>query len=448
MKYRLAIILPILLLSACKVDQELGLTEESRAPIQDKNPSNCPKWKAGDMVNITENTTLPKGCNYDRVSFEISTSNLTFDCNNATLNGLGKTKRNTFFLAYKRDESPLLAAFFIRGSEDNFIENVTIKNCNITFYINGINVDFLLNEATHNDLKNKINVTSLEEHLRAISPKNIEVKNTQITASHKTGIYLQRYITDFKLTNSTLKANDIGIYLESGTRNNLISHSVFTKNGETTYNIDTRKRTLRIRKREAIAIDSSAYNTITDNQFINNAGGAIFLYKNCYENHIDSNSLPRFQYSSFNIIKNNTFSDERKGVWIASRQSRDLDNFNCGDPIVYATEDNKKKYYQDFSRSNQVINNVFDGVEKSILIEDDDNIISNNTFSGESRNDVSIGTEIRSKYLNHPVRRTTLEYNIFDSTATPHVRILYGATENRFNNNKPAISLEESIQEE
>ncbi len=448
MKYRLAVILPILLLSACKVDQELGLTEASRTPIQDTNPSNCPIWKAGDMVSITENTTIPSGCNYDRVSFEFFNSNLVFDCNNATLNGLGKTKRNTFFLSYKRDESPLLAAFFIRGSEDNFIENVTIKNCNITFYVNGINVDFLLNESTHSDLKNKINVTVLEDHLRTISPKNIEVQNTQITANHKTGIYLQRYITDFKLKNSTLKANDVGIYLESGTKNNLISHSTFTKNGETTYDISSRKRKLRIRKREAIAIDSSAYNTITDNKFINNAGGAIFLYKNCYENYEDASSLPRVQHSSFNIIKNNTFSDEPKGVWIASRQSREMDNFNCGDPIVYTSEDKKKKYYQDFSRSNQVINNVFEGVGKSIIIEDDDTIISNNSFSGESRADVTIGTEIRNKYLNHPVRGTIVEENTFESTATPHVRIIYGTTDSTFNNNKPAVSLAESTQEE
>lgn len=447
MKYRLAIILPILLLSACKVDEELGFTEETRAPIQNTNPSNCPKWKAGDMVNITENTTIPVGCDYDRVSFEFSDSNIVFDCNNATLNGLGKTKRNTFFLAYKRDESPLLAAFFIRGSESNFVENVTIKNCNISFYVNGINVDFLLNESTHSDLKNNINVAALENHLRTISPKNIQVNNVEIIANHKTGIYLQRYITDFKLKNSNIKANDIGIYLESGTRNNVISHSIFTKNGEATYDIKSRKRKFRIKKREAIAIDSSAYNTIADNKFINNEGGAIFLYKNCYENHEDESSLPRVQHSSFNIIKGNTFSDEPKGIWIASRQSREMDNFNCGDPIMTTGEDNKKKYYEDFARSNQVINNIFEGVEKSIIVEDDNNIISNNTFTGESRSDLTIGTEIRSEYHNHPVKGTTVENNTFNSTSTPHVRILYGSTEGVFNNNTPAVSLEESIEE-
>ncbi len=448
MQYRLIIMLPILLLSACKVDEELGLTEETRIPIQNENAENCPKWKAGDMITIRENTTIPSGCHYDRVSFEFFDSNIVFDCNNANLNGLGKTKRNTFFLAYKRDEAPLLAAFFIRGSQDNFIENITIKNCNISFYVNGINVDFILDESTHNNLKNNINVTELEQYLRTISPKNIQVSNTRITASHKTGIYIQRYITGFKLKNSTLKANDIGLYLESGTQKNIISNSIFTKNGETTYDISSRKRTLRIKKREAIAIDSSAYNTITDNKFINNAGGAIFLYKNCYENYQDPSSLPRVQYSNFNIIKDNTFSDEPKGVWIASRQSREMDNFNCGDPIVYTDEEKKKKYYEDFSRNNQVINNHFDGVEKAIIVEDDDNIISNNRFTGKSRSDLTIGTEIRSTYLNHPVKGTIVENNTFASTSTPHVRILYGATNNTFNNNTPPVSLKESIQEE
>ncbi|MCK5813290.1 MAG: right-handed parallel beta-helix repeat-containing protein [Cocleimonas sp.] len=446
MKYRLAIIL-LVLLSACKVDEELGLTEETRIAIQNENPDDCPNWKSNEMVTITENTTLPSGCRYDRVRFEITRSDVVFDCNNAILNGLGKTKRNTFFLAYKQEEAPLLAAFFIRGSEDDFIENVTIKNCNISYYINGVNVNFGLKESTHHNLKNNINVAALEDHLRTLSPHNIQLENMNITANHKTAIYIQRYITDFKLKDSTIKANDIGIYLESGTKNNLISNTTFSKNGETTYDLASRKRKLRIKKREAIAIDSSAYNTIIGNTFINNAGGAIFLYKNCYENYKDESSLPRIQHSSFNIIENNTFSDERKGVWIASRQSREMENFNCGDPLVIVGEDNDDKYYEDFSRNNQIVSNVFNGVEKSIIVEDDNNIISNNTFTGESRVDLIIGTEIRSTYLNHPVKNTVVENNTFNSTATTsHVRILHGSTGSVFNKNSPAISIEESTE--
>ena len=446
MKYTFAIIL-LLLLSACKVDEELGLTEETRTGIQNENPSECPNWQADKIVTITEDTTLPSGCQYDRVSFEITRSDIVFDCNSAILNGLGKTKRNTFFLAYKKEEAPLLAAFYIRGSEDNFIENVTIKNCNISYYINGINVNFGLSESTHSNLKNNINVVALENHLRTISPRHIEINNVNITANHKTGIYLQRYITNFKLKNSTLKANDIGIYLESGTKDNLISGSTFSKNGETTYNLATRKRTLRIKKREAIAIDSSAHNTITDNTFINNAGGAIFIYKNCYENFEDEKSLPRVQHSSFNIIEGNTFSDERKGVWIASRQSRELENFNCGDPLITLGEDDDDKYYQDYARSNEVINNVFEGVEKGVIVEDDNNIISNNTFRGESRSDITIGTEIRSKYLHHPVQNTLVENNTFSSTAAIPVRILYDSTGSVFNNNNPVVSVATSTEE-
>jgi parallel beta-helix repeat protein len=445
MKSTFAIIL-LLLLSACKVDEELGLTEETRTAIQNENPSDCPNWQPDELVTITEDTTIPSGCHYDRVSFEITRSDIVFDCKSAILNGLGKTKRNTFFLAYKRDEAPLLAAFYVRGSEDNFIENVTIKNCTIRFYINGINVDFFLNDSTHSSLKNNMNVSSLEDHLRTISPRNIEVNNVDIISNHKTGIYLQRYITDFKLKNSTLKANDIGIYLESGTKNNLISGSTFSKNGETTYDLESRKRKLRIKKREAIAVDSSAYNTITDNTFINNAGGAIFLYKNCYENFEDEKSLPRVQYSSFNIIKNNTFSDERKGVWIASRQSREMDNFNCGDPLITLGEDDDDKYYQDYARSNQVINNLFDGVEKAVIVEDDNNIISNNTFKGESRSDITIGTEIRNTYLNHPVKNTIVENNTFNSRAATHVRILYDSKGSVFSNNTPAVSVATSTE--
>ena len=441
MKY-LLLIAPCLLLVSCNVKEKLGLTEKTRTPIQNSNPSNCPKWASGETITIDESITLPAGCKYDRVSFKISRSNINFDCNKTTFNGLGKTKRNTFYLAYKKDEAPRSYAFSINGSEDNYLENITIKNCHLNFYTSGIKLNFGLKKTTHDDLKNNRNVQALENYLRTISPKNIIVENTSISSSHAVGIYVQRYITEFQLKNSTINDGDIGVYLESGTQKNIISHSTFTKNGETTYDANTRKRKLRIRKREAIAIDSSAYNTITDNTFKNNAGGAIFLYKNCYENYKDSNSLPRFQHSDFNTIQNNTFIGEPRGVWVASRQSRDLENFNCGDPLIHSAKGNKK-YYEDFAKNNEIIDNIFEDVENGVILEDDDNTVSGNTFKGSVKdNDIIIGTKIRSEVLNRPAVRNIIKDNIFNSNASPHVFMRHNSdnTNNTFSNNQPTVS--------
>lgn len=448
MKY-LLLFIPFLLLSACngtanKLADQWGLTEKTRDPIQNKNPSNCPKWKSGQVINITKNTTIPKGCRYDKVSFTLFTSNVTFDCNGAILNGLGKTKRNEVTIPYKKEEVPIAKAFYISGSESNFLQNVTLKNCQLEYYVNGINLGFGLKKSTFSDLKNGRNITALENHLRTLSPKNIRIENVTIKKSHRVGIFIGRYITGLTIHKSDISKGDTGIYLESGTQKIKISHSTFTKNGETSYNPAKRYRINRlINRREAIAIDSSAHNIIENNTFINNEGGAIFIYKNCYERYTDASQLPRYQTSDHNIIRKNHFKDEEKGVWIASRQNRNLENFKCGDPAMLISSDNKK-YYQDYAKHNLISHNTFDDVKKGVIVQDDLNTISDNLFKGTTRNDVIIGSEIRTRQLSHPVTGTTVKNNRFSSTANPHVILRFKPIKNTFSSNQPAVSIEAS----
>jgi uncharacterized protein YxjI len=407
----LFLLFSILLCSSCNADRVLDLSVATRQPVQIKNPANCPKWNTGDTIKITQNTKIPKNCAYDKVAFVLSRSNITFDCNHANLNGLGKTVRNALYRRYKKEEAPQNTAFSIIGSETVFLQNITVKNCNLRFYINGFNIGFTLKPTTRHALKTGKNIERLEDKLRALSPKNIRIENNNIINSHKSGIFLQRYITDVIATNNVIQgAGDIAIYLESGTQRNTISHSIFSKNGETFYNVKKRMRKLRFRKREAIAIDSSAYNTISHNTFIDNAGGAIFMYKNCYERHQETRQLPRYQGSNFNIIKNNTFSNERKAIWIASRQSRNLANFNCGDTVLLAHSN--KKYYEDIAKNNQVLNNTFSNTEIAIIVEDDNNSIINNTFKNTKIKDVIIGALNKVGSI-HSIKNTTLKENFF-----------------------------------
>jgi parallel beta-helix repeat protein len=434
---------PLLLLSACNADKLLDLSEPTRIPIQKSNSVNCPQWNSGDTIDIREDTLIPSGCAYDKVSFTLSTSNVTFDCNNAELNGLGKTERNALYRRYKVEEAPVNTAFNISGSENNFLQNITVKNCNLQFYINGFNIGFGLKQTTRDDLKERRNIEALENYLRTLSPKNIRIENNKIIGSHKSGIFIQRYITGLIANNNTINgAGDMGIYLESGSQKNIISNSIFTKNGETTYDIEDRKRKLRVRKREAIAVDSSAYNIIKNNKFINNAGGAIFIYKNCYERYEEASQLPRYQSSDSNLIENNIFSDERKGVWIASRQSRDLENFTCGDLSLLVT-DKKEKYYEDFAKNNKVLNNTFENNEKAVIIEDDNNTISNNLFKDTLRKDIIIGSDEAIKNI-HSVKGTIVENNTFSSK--PGVWLRYKPTDNVFKGNVPAVVVSESSQ--
>jgi parallel beta-helix repeat protein len=435
MKIILTLVL-FLLCSSCNADRVLDFSAATRAPLQLKNPSNCPKWKAGDSIKITKNTQLPKGCAYNRVTFIISRSNVTFDCNHATLNGLGKVAQNGLYRRYKKSEAPRNTAFSIIGSEDSFLQNITIKNCNLRFYINGFNVGFTLKPATRHALKQGKNIEALENKLRTRSPKNIRIENNKIIDSHKSGIFLQRYITHVTANNNVIHgAGDIGIYLESGSQKNTISNSTFSRNGGTFYNIRKRMRKLRFRKREAIAMDSSAYNIIKNNTFINNAGGAIFMYKNCYERHQEARQLPRYQGSNFNLIKNNTFSNERKGIWIASRQSRNLANFNCGDNLL--TTQNAKKYYEDFSKNNTIINNTFKNTDIPIIIEDDHTRIINNIFKHTKFNDIIIGASNKVGRL-HTIKGTLIKNNRFSFKSSVLQR--NHPTGTRFSGNQPPMT--------
>ena len=435
-------LIPLLLLSACNADKLLDLSVPTRTPIQNSNPANCPKWNSGETIKVAKNTTIPKGCKYDKVTFTISKSDITFDCNGAELNGLGKIKRNEFYRRYKVAEVPRNTAFTISGSENNFLQNVTVKNCKVLFYINGFNISFGLNKTSHDDLKAGRNVAVLENYLRTLSPKNIRIENNEIIKSHKAGIFIQRYITDLIANKNTIdRASDMGMYLESGTQRITISNSIFSKNGDSTYNLEERKRKPRVRKREAIAVDSSAYNTIKNNKFVNNAGGAIFIYKNCYERYKEAEQLPRYQGSNFNLIENNSFSDEKKGVWIGSRQSRDLNNFKCGDPVIHIREKNSEKYYEDFAKNNRVINNTFDNTEKAVIVEDDNNTISNNRFRNTERKDIIIGTTGEVTDV-HSVDGTVVRDNTFSSK--PGVWLRFNPTGSVFSGNKPAVSVIES----
>jgi hypothetical protein len=226
------------------------------------------------------------------------------------------------------------------------------------------------------------------------------------------------------------------MYLESGTQHNTISHSTFSKNGRTSYNIRKRSRKLRFRLREAIAVDSSAYNIIKNNTFNRNAGGAIFTYKNCYERHQEAQQLPRYQGSDFNIIKDNHFSNERKGIWIASRQSRDLENFNCGDPSLLRTAGNER-YYEDFSKHNKITGNVFEQTNIAIMIEDDHTILTNNRFKNTQTKDIILGTSENISAA-HRVKGTVIKNNHF--SAKNRVWLRSNPIENVFSGNTPAIS--------
>lgn len=452
----LAVLTTSLILSACSfeeeakrianqitgevVDYEPALNETTSNPatpdrVLPPNPPACPDWQKDQTVNITESMTLPAGCKYDRVSIVISSqSNLTFDCNGAVLNGLDREYRQAVGMTYTPENAPVLVGIQVQSSENTQSRNVTIKNCTLRNYVRGIRVSFGISPASRSDLKNNINVAALEERLRTLSPKNIRVENCKILSSHKDGLFVGRFVTDFVLDRSEIKyTGAVGLYLDSGSQRNIIKNSTISENGHSDYSITKRERRKKLANdsREGIAIDSSAHNTIENNVFTKNARGSILIYKNCNEHAQRESQVPRYQSADNNLIQNNKFINEDIGVWVASRQSKNLNDLECGSPVIatgvvhFGPHREDAKYYEDFAKHNEIKNNRFSNAQHGIIVEDDDTSVTGNTFTGSGIIvDVRVGTPYRTSKLNRPVADTSIDNNSFLSSARNHIELI------------------------
>ena len=410
-----------------------------------QNPAGCPNWAANSTVEITESMTLPTGCQYSRVTLNITDqSDITLNCNGAKFNGLYTKYRQAIDTPYSTQRAPVAHAIKVVTRDTIPSKNITIKNCDIRNYVRGISVYYYFSSESYDALKNRQNVVDIENNLRERSPKNITLTNNTISYSHADGIYIGRYITGLTLNNANINnSGAVGFYLDSGAQDNLVENSTFTFNGFSKY-IPSKGRIRRslTTAREGVAIDSSAFNTVKNNSFKHNGGGSVFLYKNCHENH--TVGLPRYQSADNNLITQNIFEDEEVGVWIASRQSKDLTNWDCGDPqmdtgsVTYGPKKVDTKIYEDFAKSNRVVSNTFLDVRRGVIVEDDNNSIIGNTFKGSAKYDIKVGTKYRTRSKSHPVTGTRIENNVFSSNASKPITLVYNPVDTIIKGNLPA----------
>ncbi|MCG2574277.1 right-handed parallel beta-helix repeat-containing protein [Acinetobacter sp. ME22] len=297
------------------------------------------------------------------IGYLIKDSNIVFDCHNAVIDGGGKVSTGLLIESYGQD-----------------IHNITIKNCTFkNFKYNGIRIGWGIPDV----LKNTIP----KQERYNFHPNKITIDNVKIENSGTVGLYIDDYVSNVVVKNSMISNSGApAIYLEFSSRNNTIDNNVFVNNG---YN---KKRG----SREAISVDGSYSNLITKNIFKNNALGGIFLYKNCQEQSSKGNAPIRLDGADYNNISENNFINEKIGIWIASRQSKDLSKWDCGDKPMYSN-----KYYQDYADHNKLIKNYFHNVSKGIIVEGDYNIIEKNNFDKKDNSIIFPYTK-RALYLNKP----------------------------------------------
>ena len=362
---------------------------------------------------------LETGCRYDG-SLVIASSNVTLDCQGATI--ANTTRRG----------------IIIRPG----LQNVVIRDCRL-HDTGGI----LIEGQTPADDPEARDVA------RANSSSGVVLEHLTISESFMTGVFVDHYVVGAVIRNSIVEdGHHVGIYLEHGSRQNTVSGNLIRNNGLfTNYGV----RRIGPTRREGLSVDGSAKNLIENNTFERNALGGIMHYKNCWEFHTtNSESRPRLQGSDDNVIRGNVFRDMDIGIWVASRQSRDLVMWDCGDPSPYENpvslelmmgerpwgqSDRLNGYhfnpeliagfvdkralaprwpfpmglhlFEDFAEDNTYSGNCFERVKTGIRIEDDHNTVEANRFIGDFEY-IYLGSPFRSRVLNRPIEGTVIRDNM------------------------------------
>lgn len=333
----------------------------------------CADLQSNQVVTIKGHTQLAKNCDLTAkgVQFVLDSSNTSLDCNGAILSATEATANKT--------------AITIKPKQDAAIANIAVANCHVQGYGHALNI----RQKTNPNVRYNTGLTDPESN-RALAPRDIRIINVSSNGSNNSGIFVGDHVQ--RVTFDQLRvarSGTVGLYLEFGSQHNTIQNSVFVDNGFRSFKPN----------REAIAVDASGFNTIQNNEFIHNGAGSVLLYRNCFEHADDpsqSNHFRRSESARDNIIKDNTFRDEPVGVWVASRQSRNLKGFACG--AYPLAETLLASYHIDSAKDNQILGNTFIQVTTGIIAEDDGTQIINNDFTQAGGIAIKIGSEIREKY--------------------------------------------------
>jgi len=285
--------------------------------------------------------SLDKNNLYKRVV--IHSSDVVLNCNGAKISG-----------EYENDYGVIISG------EGKGIKNIKISDCDISkFNKSGVMIASGIP---------RVSIKTIVDKNSRLIVSNIIILKSKIYGSKQVGVFVDAFSTKIRIVNSEVYNNgNVGVYFEEGSSNNEVSMSIIKNNGH------RNSKNLR----EGIAIDSSTMNIITKNVIDGNGAGGVFLYKNCGEYYHKQHTL-RYQHSDANHIQGNRISNEKVGIWLASRQSRDLSSWDCGDKPVTADG----KYFMDYANKNLVEENKFCDNKVDVIDEGSNNDVVNNKTNG------------------------------------------------------------------
>jgi parallel beta-helix repeat protein len=276
---------------------------------------------------------------------------------------------------------------------------------------------------------------------------NILIEDSTSLNSRGVGIFVDGYVTGVTLRNLHVEGSgSTGIYLEAGSKDNVVEDCDIVDNGYTENGPDGQVFAFGGidiwfwgTGREGLAIDGSRFNQVRNNRFSGNSAGGIFLYKNCGEfvNQRPGNWWHRRYGADGNLIEGNTFTGEDVGVWIGSRMGENTLPMDCSDPAY--VEGGLDRVVLDYAADNVVQDNAFDGVTYGVRVEDDRAVVADNTFTGTdpAQQAIIVGTRFRTPVLGQPVDGTTITGNRATITGSKNpYRWIHGHTATTFADNQ------------
>jgi hypothetical protein len=365
---------------------------------------------ADTKVTISTSSHLDPSCTWTR-GIEIVASDVTLDCQGALI---ASTNRRY--------------GIYIVAPTDVALSNIRVRNCNVDGFLNDIHIE----REGFRDLP------AGGEYDNLFS--DIVIEDSTVTNSRGVGIFVNGYVTGVTLRRLHIEGTgSAGIYLETGSKDNVVEDNVIVNNGYRENGPDGQFIEFVGLTfwfwgpgREGIAIDGSRSNVVRNNYFAGNSAGGIFLYKNCGEYPERDRYFERRYGAHDNVIEGNTFVGEDNGVWVASRMAENTLPMNCTDP-EYAPG-----YRLDYAKDNVVRSNVFENVTYGVRVEDDRTTVENNIFTSSDPAHVAVlfGTPVRTAELGLPVDTTRITGNHADiAGSTNPYRWVHGHTNTTFSDN-------------
>lgn len=343
--------------------------------------------QAETRVTIDVSSHLDPTCTWTR-GVRIVASDVTLDCQGARISAPDRRY-----------------GVYIVAPTDVALSNVTVRNCHVEGFLNNFHIE----REGFRELSEGI------EYEHAFS--NITIEDSTSQASRGVGVFVNGYVTGVTLRNLLVEGSgSAGIYLETGSRDNVVEDSMIVDNGFSEnapagefFEIGGVSVWFWGTGREGLAVDGSRFNRISNNYFSGNAAGSVFLYKNCGEfvNSRPERWFDRRYGADGNVIEGNSFVGGRTGVWIGSRMSENTAPMECSD-AEYASG-----YRLDYAPDTVVRGNAFENVTFGVRIEDDRAVVEDNDFTSDDPAHVAVvlGTERRTEVLGRPVSGASITGN-------------------------------------